>query len=68
VEGTGILFTGSFTVPVSALAKGTFTAPISFTSQLLAYQDLTFGQGYMTPGPLMASLVSNGTGGHLPAD
>jgi hypothetical protein len=49
-------------VPLSALAKGTFTAPISFTSQLLAYQDLTLGQGFVTPGPLMASLVSNGTG------
>ena len=62
VEGTGILFTGSFTVPFSALAQGTFTAPISFTMQLLAYQDLTLGQGYITPGPLMASLVSNGSG------
>jgi hypothetical protein len=62
LQGTGILFTGSFTVPFSALAKGTFTAPISFTSQLLAYQDLTLGQGSVTPGPLMASLVSNGTG------
>jgi hypothetical protein len=62
LRGTGILFTGSFTVPLSALAKGTFTAPISFASQLLAYQDLTLGQGYVTPGPLMASLVSNGTG------
>jgi hypothetical protein len=60
--GTGILFTGSFTVPFSALATGTFTDPISFTSQLLAYQDLTLGQGFVTPGPLMASLVSNGTG------
>jgi len=59
--GYGILFTGTFTVPLSALAKGTFTAPISFAMQLLAYQDLTLGQGY-TPGPLMASLVSNGTG------
>jgi hypothetical protein len=62
VGGPGILFTGTFTVPFSAIAKGTFTAPISFTSQLLAYQDLTLGQGPFTPGPLMASLVSNGTG------
>ena len=62
LQGTGILFTASFTVPFSALANGTFTAPISFTSQLLAYQDLTSGQGYVTRGPLMASLVSNGTG------
>lgn len=62
LQGSGILFTGSFTVPFSALSTGTFTAPISFTSQLLVYQDLTYGQGYMTLGPLMASLVSNGTG------
>lgn len=62
LQGAGILFTGSFTVPFSALAAGTFTAPISFTSQLLAYQDLTLSQGFATPGPLMASLVSSGTG------
>jgi hypothetical protein len=62
LEGTGILFTGTFTVPFSALAQGTFTAPISFSSQLLAYQDLTLGQGVFTTGPLMASLVSSGTG------
>jgi|SRR5579862_1349085 len=62
LQGSGFLFTASFTVPLSALAKGTFTAPISFTSQLLAYQDLTLGQGSVTRGPLMASLVSNGTG------
>ncbi len=62
LNGTGIVFTGSFTVPLWALAKGTFTAPISFTSQLLAYQDLTLGQGIYTQGPLMASLVSHGTG------
>lgn len=62
LQGTGILFTGTFTVPFSALAKGTFTAPISFAGQLQAYQDLTLGQYFYTPGPLMASLVFNGTG------
>jgi PEP-CTERM motif-containing protein len=62
LQGAGILFTGTFTVPFSALAKGTFTAPISFTGQLLAYQDLTLGQGFYTQGPLMASLTFKGTG------
>jgi hypothetical protein len=62
LQGAGILFTGTFTIPFSALAKGTFTAPISFTGNLLAYKDLTLGQGFYTTGPLMASLVFKGTG------
>ena len=62
VYGAGILFTGTFTVPLSAIAKGIFNAPIKMSGELAAYQDLTFGQYYYTPGPLMANLVFNGTG------
>jgi hypothetical protein len=62
LQGTGILFTGTFTVPLSAIATGTFTAPMSMSGQLLAYQDLTLGQGFYTTGPLMATLLFNGTG------
>jgi hypothetical protein len=63
VYGAGILFTGTFTVPLSAIAKGIFIAHnIKMSGQLSAYQDLTFGQNYWTQGPLMANLVFNGTG------
>ena len=61
VAGAGILFTGTFTVPFSAIAKGIFYAHLSMSGQLSAYQDLTLGQGYTTPGPLMANLVFKGT-------
>jgi len=62
LDGTGILFTGTFTVPLSAIATGTFTAPVSLSGQLFAYQDLTLGQSFYTHGPLMASLLFEGTG------
>jgi hypothetical protein len=62
VEGGGILLTGTFTVPFSAIATGTFDAPVNIAGQLSAYQDLTFGQYTYTQGPLIANLVFNGTG------
>ena len=62
VDGAGILFTGTFTVPISALAKGTYSVLISMTGQLSAYQDLTLGQCCYTQGPLMANIVFKGTG------
>jgi hypothetical protein len=63
VDGAGILFTGTFTVPSSAIAKGTFDAPVSVAfAQLSAWQDLTYGQSNYTTGPLMANLLFNGTG------
>jgi len=62
LQGEGILFTGTFTVPMSAISKGTFTGPVSMSGQLAAFQDLTLGQGSVTPGPLMANLLFNGTG------
>ena len=49
-----IVFTGTFTVPASALFTGTFTAPVDVSGQLQAFQDLTLGQGFYTQGPLMA--------------
>lgn len=52
-----IVFTGTFTVPASALSTGTFTAPVDVSGQLQAFQDLTLGQG-----PLMATLLFSGTG------
>jgi len=58
----GIAFTGTFTVPASALVTGTFTAPVDVSGQLQAFQDLTLGQGGYTQGPLMATLVFSGTG------
>ena len=61
LQGEGILFTGTFTVPFSAIALGTYNVPISMAGQLSAYQDLTLGQNY-TQGPLMANIVFTGTG------
>jgi hypothetical protein len=57
-----IVFTGTFTVPASALFTGTFTAPVDVSGQLQAFQDLTLGQGIYTQGPLMATLLFSGTG------
>jgi hypothetical protein len=57
-----ITFTGTFTVPASALFTGTFTAPVDVSGQLQAFQDLTMGQGFYTQGPLMATLLFSGTG------
>jgi hypothetical protein len=57
-----ITFTGTFTVPASALFTGTFTAPVNVSGQLQAFQDLTLGQGFYTQGPLMATLHFSGTG------
>jgi PEP-CTERM motif len=63
VDGAGILFTGTFTVPSSAIAKGSFDVPVSVAfGQLSAWQDLTYGQSNYTTGPLMANLLFNGTG------
>lgn len=62
VDGAGILFTGTFTVPFSALAKGTYSVPISMAGQLAAYEDLTLGQCCYTQGPLMANIAFTGTG------
>ena len=62
LQGARILFTGTFTVPLSALATGRFTAPVSMTGQLSAFQDLTLGQGFYTTGPLMATLLFSRTG------
>jgi hypothetical protein len=58
----GIIFTGTFTVPASAVQAGIFTAPVTLVGQLNAYQDLTLGQGVFTQGPLMASLLFKGKG------
>src|ERR1700720_290844 len=58
----GITFTGTFTIPASALVTGTFTAPVKMVGQLMAFQDLTLGQGDYTPGPLLASLLFKGRG------
>jgi len=57
-----ITFTGTFTVPASALSTGTFTAPVNVSGQLQAFQDLTLGQVFYTQGPLMATLHFSGTG------
>jgi hypothetical protein len=53
-----INFSGTFTIPPSALFTGTFTTPVSVSGQLQAFQDL----GGMTQGPLMANLLFSGTG------
>ena len=58
----GIAFTPTFTIPASALVTGTFTTPATVSGSLQAFQDLTFGQGNITQGPLMASLLFTGTG------
>jgi hypothetical protein len=57
-----IFYTASFTIPASALANGTFTTPVAAVGQFQAFRDLTFGQGNLTPGPLMATLGFTATG------
>lgn len=56
-----INFSGTFTIPPSALFTGTFTTPVSVSGQLQAFQDLTLGHG-ITYGSLMANLLFSGTG------
>jgi hypothetical protein len=58
----GIVFTSTFTVPASALVSGTFSTPVDLSGQLQAFQDLTYGQGDVEPGLLMARLLFTGTG------
>jgi hypothetical protein len=58
----GITFTGTITVPESALMTGSFSAPVDMLGQLMAYQNLTPGEGGFTTGPLIASLLFHGTG------
>lgn len=49
--------TGTFTVPASAVAAGTFTTSVSVVGQLMAFKDLGGPQD-----PLMATLAFAGTG------
>jgi hypothetical protein len=58
----GIDFFSSFTVPASALTTGSFTAPVTAFGSLAVYQDLTYGQGYYTQGPLLGTLQFSGQG------
>jgi len=60
--GGGLNFQSTFTVSASALLIGYFTAPVTVTGNLSAYQDLTYGQGSYLQGPLMATLGFSGTG------
>lgn len=55
-------FFSSFTVPASALTDGSFTAPVDAFGSLAVYQDLTYGQGYYTQGPLLGTLQFSGQG------
>src|SRR5439155_2912371 len=57
----GITFTGTITVPESALTTGTFTAPVDMLGQLMAFQNLTPGEGAFTRGPLIATLFFHGS-------
>lgn len=53
----GIVFTGTFTVPASALMTGKFTAPVNVSGEVQAYKDVPIGRG-----PLMATLLFSGKG------
>lgn len=55
-------FFSSFTVPESALADGSFSAPVDAVGSLAVYQDLTFGQGSYTQGRLLGTLQFSGHG------
>ncbi len=55
-------FDATITVPASAVFAGTFTAPVNVSGQLQAFRDVTLGTGVFTAGPLMATLLFNGTG------
>ncbi len=58
----GIDFTSTFTVPASALVTGEFSTPVDLSGNLQAFQDLTYGQGDVNPGLLMARLLFTGKG------
>lgn len=62
VLGGGLSFQSIFTVPESALLIGYFTAPVTVTGSLQAFQDLTLGQYSYVQGPLMATLGFSATG------
>jgi hypothetical protein len=55
-------FTSTFTISASDLAAGTFSTPVDLSGDLQAFQDLTYGQGDVTPGLLMARLLFSGKG------
>jgi hypothetical protein len=56
-------FTSTFSVSAADLAAGFFTAPVTVTGELQAFQDLLLGSGgEFQTGPLMATLQFTGTG------
>lgn len=60
----GLNFTSTFSVSAADLAAGFFTAPVTVTGELQAFQDLLVGSGTQEyqQGPLMATLQFTGTG------
>ena len=60
--GGGLVFTSTFTIPASALLSGTFTVPVDVTGYFLAFQDLSLGKGFLTPGPFLGGITFTGTG------
>lgn len=60
--GGGLVFTSTFTIPASALLSGTFTVPVDVTGYFTAFQDLSLGEGFLTPGPFLGGLTFTGTG------
>jgi hypothetical protein len=63
IADPSFLFKSSlFTVSTIELANGTITIPVTVSGEILAYQDLTLGQGSSLPGPLMATLQFAGKG------
>ena len=63
IADPSFLFKSSlFTVSTIELANGTITIPVTVSGELLAYQDLTLGQGSSLPGSLIAALQFAGKG------
>jgi len=56
----GLSFTGTFTVPASALTTGSFTTPMSVVGGFQAFQEIDLGGGVAEQGPLLGSVDMQG--------
>jgi hypothetical protein len=56
----GLSFTGTSTVPASALTIGSFTTPMSVVGDFQAFQEIDLGGGFVAQGPLLGSVHLQG--------
>jgi len=58
-----LIFSGTFTVPTGPPGTGvSITIPVSMIGNVIAFQDLTLGQGITTQGPQIFDLHFTGSG------